>query len=154
EVTEMPITISKKTIEKFNRIPDASIPVSFEEKTVDSKILSPRVLQGSLRVFPGDETDVNMRITTDSGICIIGQSDDCKVKESTRRPGKIFEVVEINGINYNVRYSGPDVRLEKFTIHPESKTDVIPDSLWNVEIMKDEGQFSRFYYKISYVSFE
>jgi len=76
------------------------------------------------------------------------------VSESTRGPGKIYDIVEIDGMNFKVRYSGPDVRLEKFDILPEDKTDVIPEGLWNIEVVKDEGQFSRFYYKISYVSFE
>ena len=151
---ERQIVYSKKIIEKFNRIPDAVIPVSFVENTIDDTIMNPRVLQGSLRVDKGAESDINIQITTDSGICIIGQNEDCKVKKSTREPGKIFDVVEIDGINFKVRYSGPDVRLEKFSILPEDKTAVIPDSSWNVEVLKDEGQFSRFYYKISYVSFE
>jgi len=151
---EQQIVYSKKIIEKFNRIPDAVIPVSFVENTIDDTIMNPRVLQGSLRVDKGAESDVNIQITTDSGICIIGQNEDCKVKKSTREPGKIFDVVEIDGINFKVRYSGPDVRLEKFSILPEDKAAVIPDSSWNVEVLKDEGQFSRFYYKISYVSFE
>lgn len=151
---ERQIVYSKKIIEKFNRIPDAVIPVSFVENTIDDTIMNPRVLQGSLRVDKGAESDVNIQITTDSGICIIGQNEDCKVKKSTREPGKIFDVVEIDGINFKVRYSGPDVRLEKFSILPEDKAAVIPDSSWNVEVLKDEGQFSRFYYKISYVSFE
>jgi len=87
---EKQIAYSKKIIEKFNRIPDAVIPVSFVENTIDDTIMNPRVLQGSLRVDKGAESDINIQITTDSGICIIGQNEDCKVKESTRALGKIF----------------------------------------------------------------
>jgi len=53
-------------------------------------------------------------------------------------------------MNYKVRYSGPDVRLEKFTILPEPDDATLPESTWNVEVIK-EDQVSRFYYKITRV---
>jgi len=84
--------------------------------------------------------------------CIIGPDDDCLVKESTRKPGQIYDVVEVNGVVLNVRYSGPDVRLEKFSILP-ANTAFLPDATWNVEIIKDE-QVSKFYYKITYKNLE
>ena len=71
------------------------------------------------------------------------------VKESTRKPGQIFEVVQVDGLTLNVRYSGPDVRLEKFSISPQSSGDFLPDSNWNIQILKD-NEVSRFYYKVTY----
>jgi hypothetical protein len=56
-------------------------------------------------------------------------------------------------MNLNVRYSGPDVRLEKFSILPESSTAFLPNVDWNVEVIKDE-QVSRFYYKVTYKTLE
>jgi len=88
-----------------------------------------------------------------SGICIIGPDSDCLVKESTRKQGQIYDVVEIDGISLNVRYSGPDVRLEKFSILPESSDTFLPDANWNIEIIKDD-QVSRFYYKVTYKTIE
>jgi len=96
---------------------------------------------------------VNLRITTESGLCIIGQEIDCMISASTRLPGQIYEIVSIDDMNYKVRYSGPDVRLEKFTILPESNDATLPESTWYVEVIK-EDQVSRFYYKITRVTAE
>jgi len=57
-------------------------------------------------------------------------------------------------VSLNVRYSGSDSRLEKFSILPESLDVFLPDANWNVEIVKDDDQVSRFYYKITYKSIE
>jgi len=142
---------SKRVTEKFNRISDTIIPMMVTQKQVDDEQLAPRVIQGSL-ITParGEESKVNLKISTPQGLCVIGPDPDCLVKESTRSPGSIYQIEEINGINYKIRYSGPDVRLEKFSIIPESSNDIIPDSTWITEVVKDE-QTSRFYYKITRV---
>ena len=99
------------------------------------------------------ESSVNLKITTSDGQCVIGQELNCLVSESTRKPGAIFAIVSIDDINYKIRYSGNDVRLEKFSIVPEESGSKININDWNVEIIKDE-QPSRFYYKVSYVALE
>ncbi len=141
-------------IEKENRIPEKEISISTEEKTIDDATITPRVISGSL-ITPSrdDQSNVNLKISAMSGICIIGPDSDCLVKESTRKPGQIYDVVEIDGISLNVRYSGPDVRLEKFSILPESSDTFLPDANWNIEIIKDD-QVSRFYYKVTYKTIE
>lgn len=101
----------------------------------------------------GDESNVNLRISSETGICIIGPDADCLVSESTRKPGQIYDVVEVDGVSLNVRYSGHDVRLEKFSILPVSSDAFLSDTNWNVEIIKDD-QASRFYYKITYKTLE
>ena len=147
-------TISKKIIEKFNRISDDKLPIVLTEKSTDDSTLSPRVIQGSLFTSArGEESDVNLRITASNGQCIIGQGSDCLVTESTRKPGAIYSIVTIDDIDYKIRYSGDDVRLEKFSIVPEDSSSKIDIDNWNVEIIKDE-QPSRFYYKVSYVALE
>jgi len=144
----------KRTTEKVNRIPGTITTISIAEKTLDGEVLLPRVLQGSLlTVTRGEENNVNIKVTTEDGNCIIGQESGCMVSDSTRAPGTIYQVVEIDGKNYNVRYSGPDARLEKFTILPSSSIETLPDSTWTVEVMKDE-QPSRLFYKITYVTLE
>ena len=144
----------KRTTEKVNRIPGTITTISVTEKTLDGEVLLPRVLQGSLLTTTrGEESNVNIKITTEDGTCIIGQESGCMVSDSTRAPGTIYQVIEIDDKNYNVRYSGPDARLEKFTILPESSIETLPDSTWTVEVMKDE-QPSRLYYKITYVTLE
>jgi hypothetical protein len=144
-------TSSVKTIiEKVNRISDNLISIPTQEKIIDEQSVKPRVLSGSMvTVSKDNQSNVNLRVVSESGICIIGTATECLVSESTRKPGQIFEVVQISGLDLNVRYSGPDVRLEKFSISPLLSDDFLPDVNWNVEIMKD-NEISRFYYKITY----
>lgn len=141
-------------IEKENRISEKIISIFTEEKTTDDVTLAPRVISGSL-ITPSrdDESNVNLKVSTVTGICIIGPDVDCLVNESTRKQGQIYDVVEVDGISLNVRYSGPDVRLEKFSILPESSTEFLPDVDWNVEVIKDD-QVSQFYYKVTYKTLE
>jgi hypothetical protein len=148
-------TSSVKTIiEKVNRISDNLISVTTQEKIIDEQSAKPRVLSGSMVTMSKDnQSDVNLRVVSESGICIIGTSDECLVSESTRKPGQIFEVVQIDGLNLNVRYSGPDVRLEKFSILPTSSDEFLPNANWNVEVIKDD-EISRLYYKITYKTLE
>ncbi|MDX1441603.1 MAG: hypothetical protein R3237_04015, partial [Nitrosopumilaceae archaeon] len=154
DVVQPPEKISQTIIEKQTSIPDNSIDVITITKDFDGVKAGPRVLLGSLVSSPrGEESNVNLRVTTDSGICVIGQEAECLVKESTRKPGEIYEIVEIDGVNMKVRYSGPDARVEKFSILPESSTDLLPDSTWSVNVIKD-SQASRLYYKINYSSLE
>ena len=144
----------KKIIDKHNRITVSEIQISLGEKTSEDKILLPRVLQGSLfTAARGDESSVNLQVLTSSGQCVIGQDSICAVTESTRKSGSIYELVQIDGKNYNVRYSGSDVRLEKFTIIPETSNTEITAKNWHVTILKD-SQPTKFYYKTSYVLLE
>jgi hypothetical protein len=162
-VAEIPTLQSSTVIEKETGITDKTIDIFTKGITIDDVDFDPRVLSGSLITKRGNESDVNIRVTTSlshvspveiadatpiAHTCIIGPDDDCLVKESTRKPGQIYEIVEVNGVVLNVRYSGPDVRLEKFSILPEN-TAFLPDATWNVEIIKDD-QASKFYYKITY----
>ena len=144
------VTSVKTIIEKTNRISDSLISIETKDKIVEEQSVQPRVLSGSM-VTPSktDISKVNLQILSESGICIIGQNSDCLVSESTRKPGQIFEVIQVDGMNLNVRYSGPDVRLEKFSILPQSSEDFLPDTNWNVEVLKDD-EVSRFYYKVTY----
>ncbi|MDC4230740.1 MAG: lamin tail domain-containing protein [Nitrosopumilus sp.] len=155
DVVEKPQTPKLNTvIEKENRISEKIIPIFTEEKTVDNVTIAPRVVSGSLLTASrADEPNVHLKISTETGTCVIGPDDNCLVKESTRKQGQIYDVVEVDGINLNVRYSGSDVRLEKFSILPESSSEFLPDANWNVEIIKDD-QVSRFYYKVTYKTLE
>ena len=152
ENTSTPIL--NTVIEKANRIPEKTIPIFTEEKITDDGTIVPRVISGSL-ITPSraDQLDVNLKVSTVTETCIIGPDADCLVRESTRKPGQIYDVVEVDGVSLKVRYSGPDVRLEKFSILPESSTGFLPDQNWNVEVLKDD-QASRFYYKVTYKTLE
>ena len=140
----------KTIIEKVNRISDNLISINTQEKILNDQTVNPRVLSGSMMTISKDvQSIVNLRVSSESGICIIGQNSDCLVSESTRKPGQIFEVVQVDGLNLNVRYSGSDVRLEKFSILPESSDEFLPDTNWNVEVIKN-NEISRMYYKVTY----
>ena len=154
-VVEKPKTLKLDTIiEKENRLSENIISIFTAEKNVNDVTVAPRVISGSL-ITPirGDESSVNLKISSETGICIIGSDADCLVSESTRKPGQIYDVVEVDGVSLNVRYSGSDTRLEKFSILPESSNAFLSDTNWNVEIIKDD-QVSRFYYKITYKTIE
>ena len=145
--------IAKKIIKKFNRIPDSEISVTLDDMDTDSE-LKPRVIQGSLfTTARGQEANVNIQVSTSDGLCVIGQDTSCMVNESTRKPGAIYETVTIGEEKYKIRYTGTDVRLEKFSILPEASGTEIDIKDWNVQIIKDE-QPTRFYYKVSYVNLE
>ena len=155
DVVEKPSEPKLNTIiEKQNRIADTMTSIFTEEKTTDNHTIAPRVLSGSL-ITPtrGDESNVNLRVTSVDGTCVIGPDAECLVRESTRKQGQIYDVVEVDGVSLNVRYSGSDVRLEKFSILPESSDAFLSDTNWNIEVLKDE-QVSRFYYKVTYKTLE
>ncbi|EGG42867.1 hypothetical protein Nlim_0176 [Candidatus Nitrosarchaeum limnium SFB1] len=153
-VVEKPIVVETKQsasilIEKVNRILDSQIRVLTSEKTDDDNVILPRVFSGSLITAKTDQSTVNLRVTSESGVCVIGPDETCLVKDSTRKPGQIYEVVSVDGVNLKIRYSGPDVYLEKFDILPESPDGFLPNAKWTVDIIKEE-QASRFYYRINY----
>ncbi len=145
-------TQSKKISEKFNRITDSSVQISLMEKTMDGQLVSPQVLQGSLVVKRSEVSKVNIRLSTESGQCIIGQTTDCLVSKSTRTLDSDYSVVQVDGTGFKIYYSGPGPILEKFTIMPESDLNTIQDSVWTLDIIKEQDQYSKFYYEITYVS--
>ncbi|MGI0009937.1 MAG: lamin tail domain-containing protein, partial [Nitrosopumilaceae archaeon] len=151
--TGKPTVTPMKITDAVNRITDSSIPITIETKNVEEIIYTPTLFDGSLRVNAGDESKVNIRVTTEDGTCLIGQDDDCKVTKSTREGSSLYKIIQVDDTNLKIRYSGHGAKLEKFTILPEAPNGTIPEGDWNVEIIKDK-QISRFYYKISYTSVE
>ena len=154
DVIEKPVALeleksTTNTLEKVNRILEDKISVTTKEKTIDDSILYPRVFSGSLVAAKNDQTNVNLRVTSESGVCVIGPEDNCAVKDSTKKSGQIYDIVKVDGMNLKVRYSGPSVYLEKFDILPESPSEFLSDGNWNIDVIK-ENQGSRFYYKINY----
>lgn len=155
EVIDKPITVKLPStiIERENRITESQISITTMQKIVDGTDIAPRVITGSLLTSKEDQQSVNLRISSESGICILGPETECLVKDSTRKQGQIYDYVNVDGISLKVRYSGSDVRLEKFDILPESSDSFLPDSIWNVDVLK-EDQVSRFYYKVNYKTLE
>ena len=138
--------------EKFNRITDSHIDIDFEaEKIIQGDDFHPRVIQGSLFTpNRGQESEVNMRVTTQSGVCLIGPEPECTVRESTRAPGVLYQAVTADGNEYKVRYNGHEAKLEKFTILPVDPEGFLQELNFDVDILK-EDQSSNFYYKVTFV---
>ena len=138
--------------EKFNRITESHIDIDLEdEKIIQGDDFHPRVIQGSLFTpNRGQESEVNLRVTTQSGVCLVGPDPDCTVRESTRAPGVIYQAVTADGNEYKVRYWGHGAKLEKFTILPVDPEGFLPELDLDVDIQK-EDQSSNFYYKVTYV---
>ena len=155
DVVEKPLVVKQPStiIEKENRISDSQISITAQQKISNDTKISPRVIRGSLLTSAEDQSNVNLRLTSESGVCVIGPEPECLVTDSTRKPGQIYEIVTVDNQNLKIRYSGPDARLEKFDIIPESSDEFLPDTTWNVDIIKDD-QPSRFYYKVSYKTIE
>ena len=142
--------LPRTVIIKENRLVQSEIAVFTPPTTINGTDFAPRVLSGSLITpLQADQPNVNLKVSTADGLCVIGPDADCLVSESTQRPGAIYDTVDIDGIDFNVRYTGHDARLERFSILPESSGLFLPDMNWHVEILKDD-QISRFYYKITY----
>lgn len=148
---EVEVEAPRVTFEKGHRIPDSLVAIFTAERAEDGTTFEPRVVFGSVVTTAASSPgDVNLRVTSDSGACIVGAGDDCLVTESTRGPGKIYDTVEVDGMMLNVRYSGPEAQVEKFTILPEAADAALPEADWNVEVVKADEQVSRFYYKVTY----
>jgi hypothetical protein len=142
--------VSENTIvEKLGKISDSAIPITFATQSVGNMTYSPRQLDGLLRINPGNENQVNIKVSSQDGTCIIGQTEDCLVTKSTVQSGMLYQVVKINGMDYLVGYSGAGIRLQQFSIIPANANDVIPDGDWTVNIIKKD-QVTRFYYQVTY----
>lgn len=142
--------VSKNTIvEKLGKISDSAIPITFATQSVGNMTYSPRQLDGLLRINPGNENQINIKVSSQDGTCIIGQTEDCLVTKSTVQSGMLYQVVKINGMDYLVGYSGAGIRLQQFSIIPVNANDVIPDGDWTVNIIKKD-QITRFYYQVTY----
>jgi len=143
-------TVSTNTlVEKTSKISDSIIPITLSEQSVGNMTYYPRELDGLLRVNPGNENYVGIKVSSQDGTCIIGQDSNCLVIKSTVQSGMIYQTVTIDGMNFLVGYSGAGVRLQQFSIIPANTNDVMPDGQWTVSVIKKD-QVTRFYYQVTY----
>ncbi|MGI0018257.1 MAG: hypothetical protein ACREA1_06070, partial [Nitrosotalea sp.] len=138
-------------VEKTNSISESVVPVNLYSKSVGNTMYYPQKLDGLLRVNPGDENSVSVKISSQDGTCIIGPDAGCKVTQSTIHSGSLYQTVTVGGMDYLVGYTGTGVRVEQFSIMPAHSGDTIPDGQWGVEVIKKD-QVTRFYYQITYTS--
>ncbi|MDE1770992.1 MAG: hypothetical protein KGI28_10650, partial [Thaumarchaeota archaeon] len=138
-------------VEKTNSLSESVVPVNLYSKSVGNTMYYPRQLDGLLRVNPGDENSVSVKVSSQDGTCIIGPDPGCKVTQSTVHSGSLYQTVTVGGMDYLVGYSGTGVRLAQFSIMPAHAGDTIPDGQWGVEVIKKD-QVTRFYYQVTYAS--
>ncbi|MDE1842668.1 MAG: lamin tail domain-containing protein [Thaumarchaeota archaeon] len=138
-------------IDKINQLPQSVIAVELNSKSVGGTTYYPREIDGLLRINPGDENSISVKVSSQDGTCIIGQDSGCKITKSTANSGLLYQTVTINSMDYLVGYTGTGVRLQQFSIMPAHTGDVIPNGEWGVEIIKKD-QTTRFYYQVTYVT--
>lgn len=157
--------IPEVIIDRYNRLPETE----FEIETYQNSTLqhgnnngtvqaSPVSLIGSVITTRGQESSVNLQVSTSNGTCIIGQeiqTNECMISESTSSKGRVFDVVYLDdGTALRVIYSGADERLERFAIYAGGDSEFLPDMTWNVKVINSDSdeqqQISRFYYKVTY----
>lgn len=148
---EKPVISTNMFVEKFGKISDSAIPISFVTQTKGNLTYYPRELDGLLRLNPGDNANVTIKVTSQDGTCIIGPDQKCLVTQSTVQSGMLYQTVLVHGTNLLIGYTGSGNRLQQFSIVPLYENDVIPDGQWNVEIIKKD-QVTRFYYQVTYNS--
>ena len=146
--TSDPKDMSYLTLVKSDRITSGSISIEISDTIVDSKSAKPLVVRGSLFTPIRDaHPDVNLRVEHHGGTCIIGQTSECVINNTTRGANKLYTVIQIDDINYNVRYNGPDSILEQFSIL-DSSENTLSESVWSVTI--DSEHPTRFYHTTLY----
>ncbi|MGH9910722.1 MAG: hypothetical protein ACRD32_08775, partial [Nitrososphaerales archaeon] len=97
----------------------------------------PRILYASFK----DGGDMRYRVIAPDGTCVIGDSEDCLVTQSTAGlPGSIKSIT-IGDQVYRIRYSGPANPLERFSI-----TSIDPIlGKWKVSIDSEDGLIPQAY---------
>ncbi|MDE1862521.1 MAG: lamin tail domain-containing protein [Thaumarchaeota archaeon] len=136
---------------KQGMIPDSVISISIGNKTEGNATYYPEEIDGLLRVNPGDENAVNLKVTSPDGTCVIGPAQACEISQSTLQASPIYRAVKIGNETLLVGYSGPDQRVQQFSIIPAEVGVPFSAGQWQVNVLKT-GQISRFYYDVTYDS--
>jgi hypothetical protein len=162
QVTQEPTTVptsvgptQKRTTQsiivyKENMISNSLIPINLGEKTIGNQTYYPKEIDGLLRVNPGDENAVSLKVISPNGTCIIGLSADCDVSQSTFQGSSLYQDVKIGNETILVGFSGPDQRIQQFSILPFNAIDNLQAGQWNIQVIKND-QVSRFYYQVTYL---
>ena len=79
--------------------------------------------------------EFKFQVTAPNGMCIIGDSDECSVSDSTKGNRGGLDTVQYDGQTLRIKYSGPDSALERFSI--TSIDPIVGD--WTVTLETEEG---------------
>ena len=137
-------------VDKEGMIPDSLITINLSEKSSYNQTYYPREMDGLLRVNPGGENSVSMKLTSPDGACIIGTASGCMVSAPTSRPGSLYQNVLLGNESLLVGYSGAGQRVQQFTVLPTDANATIMPGPWHIDIVKN-NQVSRFYYQVTYM---
>lgn len=138
-------------VSKEGMIPDSAIAIDLTQKPVGNQTFFPRELDGLLRVNPGDENSVGMKVIMPDGTCVIGSAPDCKVTSPTSNGNSLYQDINVGNQTMLVGYSGAGQRVQQFSILPANAGDSLASGQWHVQIIKG-SQVSRFYYQVASVS--
>lgn len=144
-------TTQSMIVDKENMISSSLIPISLSEKVNGSQTYYPREIDGLLRVNPGDENAVSLKVISPNGTCIIGSSTDCEVSQSTFQGSSLYQTVKTGNETLLVGFSGSDQRVQQFSLLPSNANDSLQIGQWNIQIIKND-QVSRFYYQVTYLT--
>jgi hypothetical protein len=144
-------TTQSMIVDKENMISSSLIPINLSEKVNGSQTYYPREIDGLLRVNPGDENAVSLKVISPNGTCIIGSSTDCAISQSTFQGSSLYQAVKIGNESLLVGFSGSDQRIQQFSLLPSNASDNLQVGQWNIQIIKND-QVSRFYYQVTYLT--
>jgi len=110
---------------------------AYDMKTIqvierDGDVLSEPVL---LYASNRQTDEFRFQVTAPDGQCIIGSSDECSVKDSTRSDRGGLASVQYNDQTLRIKYSGPDNSFERFSI--TSIDPIVGD--WTITLEAEEG---------------
>jgi len=127
------ITTSQALVHTYPR----TIAMSAHDmKPLEVLVKDGKVLADPALIYASDsDENLRFRVTDPQGQCIIGGTDECLVKESTKlKRGGLLSIPYEDQI-LRVRYSGSDNALERFSI---TSIDPITDQ-WTITLETDDG---------------
>ena len=122
------------TLSTFPHTVIESIPDKIHVKLFTDQLGNTVARAGSL--YSSDvNPNTNFRVISPDGTCVIGDTEECLIRESTFGSRGNVESVTIDGQVYRIRYSGSENVVERFTI-----TSIDPIlGYWNVYKEATEG---------------
>ncbi|MCJ8305554.1 MAG: hypothetical protein HRU07_00725 [Nitrosopumilus sp.] len=110
---------------------------AYDMKTLEIVERDGNVLSEPLLIYASNSLtdEFNFQVTAPNGQCIIGSSEECSVKDSTRSNRGGLDSVQYDGQTLRVKYSGPDSSFERFSI--TSIDPLVGD--WVVTLETEEG---------------
>lgn len=137
-------------VNKAGMLSSSLVTMNVGEKTINNQTFYPREIDGLLRLNPGDESLVSLKVTSPDGTCVIGSDPTCLVAQANSQQNSLYQSVELGNHTLLVGYVGQGQRVQQFSIIPTLANDSVAMGPWHVAIIKN-NQVSRFYYQVTYL---